>query len=165
MPNPHSLQHSRHDLMPHWLVLTSTLITIAAFVVFCHLADPQWRFEISEEQRILVRTIFYVLAIVGFPLTNLLRHILLRLNQTMPGDKPAKARYLMTVIVSMTFAECVGVMGLVMFLLGDDFNTLYIFTLLAVLSVYLYRPKASEYRTVLEELASRRQTPNPVIRS
>lgn len=155
MSSHHSLQHSSKDLKPHWTVAVLTLITVAAYLIFCHIADEQWRFDIPEDRRMLIRTVFYVLAIIGFPLTNLLRHIQLRLNQTMPGEKPARQRYLLTVIVSMGLAESVALMGLTMYLLGDDYNTLYIFTVLSVLAVYLYRPKADEYRSILEALTNR----------
>jgi len=36
---------------------------------------------LPEAQRVLIRTIFYIVAIVTFPLTNLIRYIQLRLNQ------------------------------------------------------------------------------------
>lgn len=154
MTSNHSLRHSSNDLKPHWSIAVLTLVTVAAYLIFCHTAGEQWRFDIPEERRVLIRTIFYVLAIIGFPLTNLLRHVQLRLNQTMPGEKPAKQRYLLTVIVSMGLAESVALMGLAMYLLGDGYNTLYIFTVLSVLAVYLYRPKMVEYRGILEALAS-----------
>lgn len=94
-----------------------------------------------------------MLAIIAFPITNLIRHIQLRLNQTMPGKKSAKSRYLLTIFVSMVLIEGVGALGFVMFLLGDDFNTLYIFTGLSALGLYLYRPKAEEYGKIVEKLA------------
>ncbi len=155
MSSHHSLQHSNNDLKLHWTVVGLTLTTVAAYLIFCHVAGEPWRIHLPEDQRVLIRTLFYVLAIIGFPVTNLLRHIQLRLNQTMPGPKPAKQRYLLTVIVSMGLAETVALMGLVIFLLGDDYNTLYIFTALSVLAVFLYRPKADEYREIMVALASR----------
>lgn len=73
----------------------------------------------------------------------------------MPGNNPAKNRYLVTVIVSMSMMESVGIFGFVMFILGDDLNTLYMFLALSVLGVYLYRPKAGEYNYILAALADR----------
>ncbi len=71
----------------------------------------------------------------------------------MPGNKPAKARYLLTIIVSMALVEGIGVLGFVMFMLGDDFNSLYIFLGLSTLGVYLYRPKQAEYGLIVEALS------------
>lgn len=71
----------------------------------------------------------------------------------MPGNKPAKARYLLTIIVSMALVESIGVLGFAMFMLGDDFNSLNIFLGLSVLGLYLYRPKQAEYSRIVDALA------------
>ena len=102
-------------------------------------------FAISSVQK-------YVIAIVLFPLVNLVRHILLRLNQTMPGDNPAKNRYLMTTVVTLFLIEVVGFFGFVMFILGDEFNTLYIFSVLGALGVFLHRPRLQEYEQIVDAL-------------
>ena len=146
-------QQLKSDLMPHWSVVGATLSMLAAYVYICHYTGTEWQQGVSEQQRVVIRTIFYILTIIGFPLINLLRHIQLRLNQTMPGPKPAKNRYFLTILISMTLAESIGVMGLVMYILGDDFNTFYIFIVLSTLAVFLYRPKISEYRAIIEALA------------
>jgi hypothetical protein len=123
--------------------------------------------QLLEAQRELFRTVFYVIAIMTFPLTNLIRHIQLRLNQTMPYsdkatrhddsvDPEAKARYLVTVIVSMSLIEVVGVYGFLMFIWGDGFNTLYIFTGLSALGLFLYRPKIEEYIEILDAISSQK---------
>lgn len=147
------------DLTMHWLVVGFMAALLAGYIVFCHtpqgaaLQDP-----LADHERILLRTILYVAAIVTMPLTNLIRHIQLRLNQTMPGDKPAKSRYLLTVIVSMTLIESIGAYGLIMYLLGDGYNTLYIFTIVSALGMYLYRPKVGEYESIVAALADRSET-------
>jgi preprotein translocase subunit Sss1 len=74
----------------------------------------------------------------------------------MPGDKSAKQRYLFTVIVSMMLIESVGALGFVMFLLGDDYNTLYIFNGLSMLGLFLYRPKTEEYVRIIKALAAQK---------
>lgn len=153
MPNNHTFQHSTADLKLHWVIVAVTASMLAVYLLLCYYIGSQWQQNISEEQRVVIRTIFYILAIIGFPMTNLIRHIQLRLNQTMPGNKPAKNRYLLTIIVSMMFAESIGIMGLIMFMLGDDFNTLYIFLLLSALAIFLYRPKEQEYISIVKELA------------
>lgn len=155
MPGHHSLQHGNSDLNPHWLVVGMTLATVVAYLIFCHVTADSWRLNLPENQRVQIRTLFYMLTIIGFPLTNLIRHIQLRLNQTMPGTKSAKQRYLLTVIVSMGLAESIALMGLTIFMLGDDYNTLYIFTVLSILALFLYRPKYEEYRAIVTALANR----------
>ena len=139
-----------------WIVTGLMFFMLLSYIVICHLMADQLQQHWPEDQRVLIRTVLYVTAIVLFPVTNLIRHIQLRLNETMPGDKPAKRRYLLTVIVSMLLIESVGVLGFIMFMLGDGYNTLYILTGLSMLGLFLYRPKPEEYSRVLRALAAKK---------
>ncbi len=151
----------KSDLTFHWIIVGMMLTMLAAYVVICHTVAAQLQQPLPETQRVLIRTILYAVAIVTFPLTNLIRHIQLRLNQTMPCSQTqrepvavAKSRYLVTVIVSMSMVEVIGILGLVMFVLGDGFNTLYIFTGLSALGMFLYRPKTDEYLVIIDAIAA-----------
>lgn len=146
----------KSDLILPWVVVGVMLTMLVAYIIVCHIIGDQLQRPLPEDQRVLIRSIFYAVAIAIFPMTNLIRHIQLRLNQTMPGDNPAKNRYLVTIIVSMSLIEVVGVFGFVMFILGDDFNTLYIFTGLSALGLFLYRPKPDEYFEIIEAMAEQK---------
>jgi hypothetical protein len=149
------LKSEKNELFPHWIVVGLMLLTLMVYLLICHLFGHALQEPLPEDRRVFIRSVFYVIAIVAFPVTNLIRHIQLRLNQTMPGNRSAKSRYLLTVIVSMTLVESVGVLGFVMFMLGDDFNTLYIFLGLSALGLYLYRPKIEEYQQIVAALTSK----------
>ena len=142
-----------NELSLHWFVVGIMLVTLMIYLFICHQFGHAMQDPLPEDRRVFIRSVFYAIAIVVFPITNLIRHIQLRLNQTILGNKSAKSRYLLTVIVSMMLVEGVGVLGFVMFMLGDDFNTLYIFTGLAVLGLYLYRPKFTEYTQIVDALS------------
>lgn len=143
-----------------WIIAGMMLAMLAAYVVICHNWGDQLQQPLPEDRRVLIRTVLYMVAIVTFPLTNLIRHVQIRLNETMPRpssshpEAVAKSRYLVTVIVSMALVEAVGVFGLVMFMLGDGFNTLYIFTGLSALGLFLYRPKADEYAGIIDAITA-----------
>lgn len=139
-----------------WLItsLVIMLLSISIFFAhFCHFQSP-----LTEHERIIWRTVFYILAILLLPLTNLLRHIFLRLNQTMPPldkanlEKTLKTRYTLTVSVSMLLILTIGSFGSLMFYLGDGFNTLHIFNIVAGLGIFLYRPKINEYQQIQNAL-------------
>ncbi len=130
-------------------------LMLPTYLLICHFLADDIQLHLPEQQRSIIRTVLYILAIIGFPMTNLIRHIQLRLNQTMPGDTPAKNRYLVTIIVSMALSESSGIFGFIMFILGDDFNTLYIFTGMSALAMFLYRPKIEEYTSVIEGMETR----------
>jgi hypothetical protein len=149
----------KSDLFLPWLIQGVLLASLVVYVIVCITLGDQIQQPLPEAQRVLIRTILYVVAIVTFPMTNLLRYIQLRLNQTMPfssidPEGEAKKRYLVTVIVSMSLIESVGIFGFVMFVLGDNFNTLYIFTGLSALGLFLYRPKVHEYAGIVEALTA-----------
>lgn len=143
-------------LTPHWLICATMLMLLMVYNLICHIWADDIRINLLESQRVTIRTLLYVIAIAVFPLTNLVRHIMLRLNQTMPGDKTAAQRYLVTVIVTQTMIEIVSVFGLLMFILGDDVNTLYIFTLMGVVGIYLHKPRQSEYQSIVYALMQKK---------
>jgi len=145
-------QQLQADLLLPWFILAGMVLMLAGMVLVCEFAAEQIRTVVPAGPPVLIRTILYGVAIVTFPITNLLRYIMVRLNQTMPGDKPARSRYLKTVLVSLSLAESPGIYGLLLFVLGDDYNTLYIFSLLSLLAVFLYRPKLDEYQSIVEAL-------------
>ena len=142
----------KSELTLHWVILGAMLLMLVSYNIICHTIGTEIRIKLPEEQLIFIRSILYVVTIILFPLTNLLRHILLRLNQTMPGHSPAKNRYLITTMVTLACIEIVGLFGFVMFMLGDVYNSLYIFTTLAVLGLFLHRPREQELRQITEAL-------------
>ena len=161
MGNPAEREQLKSDLILPWVIVGMMLTMLVAYIIVCHTLGDRLQQPLPEAQRVLIRTVFYAIAILTFPLTNLIRHIQLRLNQTMPCSQSpheliAKRRYLVTVIVSMSLVEVVGVFGLAMFVLGDDFNTLYIFTGLSALGLFLYRPKPDEYFEIIEAIAAQK---------
>ena len=152
----------KSDLFLPWLIQGVMLASLLVYIIVCITLGDQIQQPLPEAQRILIRTILYVVAIVTFPMTNLLRYIQLSLNQTMPfssiePEGEAKKRYLVTVIVSMALIESVGIFGFVMFILGDNFNTLYIFTGLSALGLFLYRPKVHEYAGIVKALTAQQK--------
>jgi hypothetical protein len=147
-----SRTYNRTDLIPHWLLCGLLVLLIIAYIVICHVWGNQLHIDFEESNRILLRSILYSVTIILFPVVKLLRHIMLRLNQTMPGNMPADKRYLLTVVVTLLLIESVGSFGFLLIIFGDSFNTLYIFSLLAALGIFLYRPKFSEYLSICHAL-------------
>jgi len=148
---------TQSQLRPHWLVVGFLLMLLIAYNVACHLWGAELRINLDQGQREIIKSIFYGIAIVLFPLTNLLRFILVRLNQTMPGDKSAKQRYFFTTTVALLLIETVAVFGFVLFIFGDDFNTLYVFSVLGALGLFLQRPKIEELAAIEHALSAKNQ--------
>jgi hypothetical protein len=158
MYNPIDHESLKSDLkLPH-LIVGIMLVMLVTYLIICFTFATELQEPLPEITRVKIRTALYIVAIVSFPMTNLLRHIQLRLNQTMPLTQlayraEAKKRYLLTVIVSMTLMETIGAFGFVLFMLGDGRNNLLIFIGLSALGMFLYRPKLHEYSQIVESLA------------
>jgi hypothetical protein len=150
----------KSDLKVAWLVVGMMSLSLITYLVICYMLGTELQQPLPEDDRVKIRTAFYIITILIFPITNLIRHIQLRMNQTMPLTGlsyrvVAKKRYLLTVIVSMCLIETVGVLGFVLFMLGDASNNLLILIGLSAMGLFLYRPKLDEYRDIVEALATR----------
>ena len=159
MPGQLEPEQLKSDLILPTVVQGIMLALLITYIIVCFIFGDQIQQPLPEAQRVLIRTLLYIAAIATLPLTNLLRYIQLRLNQTMPFANAAprleaKKRYLVTIIVSMSLIESVGIFGFVMFILGDNFNTLFIFSGLSALGLFLYRPKVNEYAAIVEALTT-----------
>lgn len=144
----------QNSLSAHWAICVTMFMLLIGYNAICHVYGERIRVPIDDSQRVVIRTVLYSIAIILFPLTNLMRHILLRLNQTMPGPRSASQRYLLTIVITQTMIESVGLFGPIMFVFGDDFNTLYIFSILGVLGIFLHKPNASDYNDIVDALSA-----------
>lgn len=54
----------------------------------------------------------------------------------------------MALMVSLALSESIAIYGLVLFFLGDDYQSLYLFVGISAIAMFFYRPKKEE----LEEL-------------
>jgi hypothetical protein len=148
------------DLVLPWIVTGIMLFMLVAYIVVCLNIGEGSLITQPEALRVKIRTLLYALAIVIFPVTNLIRHIQLKLNQTMPYNQHyravAKTRYLVTVIISMSLIETIAIFGFVMYLIGDGYNNFFIFIGMSALGMFLYRPKETEYEQIVEALKNQR---------
>ena len=151
-----------------WLSLVLLLICLLSAVMYSfNVAPPaQYLTDWTEAQRLILRTVFYGVSIILLPITNMLRYIQLRLNHTFPVTIPAEyyqiaqRRYFLTTLVSLCLVEIPGVLGLILFRVGDAVNSLYILLSLSLLGLYLYRPKKKEFTNLVQALKPDSETPN-----
>lgn len=155
-----------NSLLFPWFITTFVVTLLSASFVFVHFYGASFQQPLAESNRIFWRTIFYILAILILPLTNLLRHIFLRLNQTMPLlldanlEKTAQIRYALTVMVSQSMMILIGGFGGMIFYFGDALNSFRILTGLAILGAFLYRPKNAEYQQIIDALTDTQENEN-----
>ena len=155
-----------NPLLFPWFITIFVWLLLSASFIFVHFYSVTFQQPLAESDRIFWRTLFYILAILILPLTNLLRHIFLRLNQTMPLliganlEKSVQIRYALTVAVSQSMMILIGSFGDMIFYFGDVLNSFHILTGLAALGAFLYRPKKLEYQQIIEALTEIQENEN-----
>jgi len=135
-----------------WLIWASMLSMLAVYVLIARFWGSQIRGLIDLSEYIIpLRTAFYLVALATFPFINLLRRKMARYpsRRRWHHDGHIRAarydRYYLTVVtLSLALAESIGALGFVLFILGDNLQTLYLFCGMSALAMVLYRPKTDE---------------------
>jgi len=135
------------------IIWGAMLASLFIYVFISHVAGDQIRQTQKPEFPIaLMRNILFCVAAAELLLAYYLRKRMLRVHPETPAaDIPLKteqpkalAKYTTAVIVSLALSECIGIYGLMLFLLGDEYQTLYIFIGVAAIAMYYFRPKKDE---------------------
>ena len=146
-------RHTRQtQIRTAWLIWASMLSLLAVYILIAHFLGSQIRAAAGLEASIIpLRTVFYMVALATFPLINLLRRKMVRYpsQRRWHHDRHIHTArydsyYLTIVTLSLALAESIGVWGFVLFILGDNLQTLYLFCGMSALAIVLYRPKADE---------------------
>ena len=144
-----------------WFIWAAMLSTLLIYITLCHLLGEGFKASSGPELPIsLLRKIFFGLAAVVLIASYYLRRSNLKSQPRASAativktsfalnQPPFVGLYIARVIVSLAFSESIGIYGLVLFLLGDSFQTLYTFIGVSALAMVFYRPKKEE----LEKLA------------
>ena len=153
MLEPQEREVIEKGFLPILIIWGAMLASLLIYVLICHLAGDQIRQAPRPEFPIaLIRNILMGIATATLFLTHYMRRVMLRVRPEGPavdlplhtGQPRALAKYTTAVIVSLALCESMGIYGLVLFLLGDDFQTLYIFIGVAAIAMYFFRPIKEE---------------------
>ncbi len=143
-----------------WIIWAAMLGLLFIYVFVCHQIGEEIKGNTSPDFPIaLLKNILYGAVIVTLFLTHFLRRFMLTGQFSSPEAKPFKpasisdqpsllAKYTIAVFISLALCESIGIYGLVLFFLGDDIQTLYIFITISALSMFYYRPKMEELERV-----------------
>lgn len=154
------------QLLILWIIWASMLGSLFIYVFICHQCGDQIRRTASPNFPLgLMRSILYGITIFTIFLTHILRKFILTARSGDSGPISLKssllsnqssllAKYTTAMIVSLALSESIGIYGFVLFLLGDDFRTLYIFIGISALAMFYYRPKREELETLVIAMKS-----------
>ena len=147
-------------LLTLWIIWAGIMGSLLIYVFICHQFGDQIRRDINPNFPLpLMRNILYGIGIITLFLTHFLKRFMLggtfsgTLSKPSRSDQhsnqpPFLAKYSTALIVSLALSESIGIYGLVLFLLGDSFQTLYIFIGISALAIYVHRPKREELETL-----------------
>ena len=140
-----------------WLVWLAMLGSLFIYIIVCHVLGDQIRGNIRPDFSIgLLKKILYGIAVAEFFIAYYVRNLMLsarfkngklnsRPRSTTVGRSPDEIKYMSAIVVSLAISESIGIYGLVLFLLGDEFQTLYNFIAISAVAMILFRPKLEEF--------------------
>jgi F0F1-type ATP synthase membrane subunit c/vacuolar-type H+-ATPase subunit K len=139
-----------------WFIWAAMLGSLLIYILICHQLGEGFKGTEGTDVPIgLLRNILFGVAAAELIMSFALRRFMLkgRLNafsrSSAMSQPPFVGHYTIAVIISLALSESVGIYGLVLFVLGGGFQTLYTFIGVAALAMVFYRPKREE----MEQLA------------
>jgi hypothetical protein len=151
---------NENRLLTFWILWGAIFGSLFIYLFVCHQFGDGIRRSASPNMPLdLMRNVLYGVSILTLIGTRFLRKFMLAGRSDGSGPmslKPASpsnqssliGKYAVAMMVSLALSESIGIYGLVLFLLGDDFRILYIFIGISALAMFLYRPKREELETL-----------------
>jgi hypothetical protein len=160
-----ALRKRLNTILIIWLVF---LLSLAVYAAVFYIAGEQIKASggKSEAPVKLLRLVFAGVSVfqivVSFFLrkklpggmlaqSKLLDHAKLRSDEEY-NLRIASSQYLIAVLISLAISESIALYGIVLFILGADYNTLLTFVGISALAMVLHCPRQSELETVAEKL-------------
>jgi hypothetical protein len=147
-----------------WAAITASLL-IYFYIIYAF--GEEIRPPLGEDLPLeLLRNILYGISVIILFLAHFLRKWIIKSTSFSAqlykdrkefSNQPAyMMKYTAAVVASLAMSESIAIFGLVLFLIGADYQTFYIFLAISALGMFFFRPKRAE----LEELARANQ-PKP----
>jgi hypothetical protein len=137
-----------------WFFWAAMLVTLLMYMFTSHQPDVGFKNTGGHNLPIgLLRMILAALGVFALIRAYFLRRSMLTVRAGLPKARlverilnvpPFMAKYAAAVIISLALSDSIGIYGLVLFLLGDSFQTLYTFIGVSALAMIFYRPKREE---------------------
>jgi F0F1-type ATP synthase membrane subunit c/vacuolar-type H+-ATPase subunit K len=162
---------NQNQLSVLWIIWGAMVVSLCIYVLICHLVGDGIRQSVDPDFPLdLLRNILYAVGIFTLFLAHFLRRFILAPRSGGTGSMSSKppplkeqspviGKYTSAMLLSLALSESIGIYGLVLFFLGDSFQTLYIFIGISALGMFHYRPKPEE----IEKLAVAMQTKGALI--
>ncbi len=141
-----------------WLAI---FISLLVYIAICHFLGESIRSESNADLLKTLKMILPIAAAIEIFLSIFMRKKMLsggtNIVQTEMADTPLTktnsaviTKYTTIVVLTSAISESVGIFGMVLYLLGDSFTSLYQFMAIAAIALLYHRPRMPE----LEEFAN-----------
>ncbi len=159
-----------------WIFWAHMFFSLFAYITICHHLRDKKVFILGPGFPVdLLRNILYGVAIAEVLFTYYYRRFMLTVRSYKSEEKlirhafksnrpPFIAKYNIAVLVSLASSEMIGINGVVLFFLGDGFQTLYNFIAISGMTMLFFRPKMKELQQLsiaMRGLVLRFQKANP----
>lgn len=153
MLGPEEKERIEKGFLSVLIIWGAMLASLLIYLFIAHVAGDQIRQTQNSGVPIaLMKNIVFCIAAAALLLAYYLRKRMLRVNTEVPGEDipltseqpTALGKYTAAVIVSLALSESIAIYGFVLFLFGDEYQTLYIFIGVAAAAMFFFRPKREE---------------------
>ena len=139
-----------------WIIWGAMMVSLLVYIFVCHFVGEEIRDSMKIDVDIkLLRNIFFVVAACELGVIYYIRKIMLGVRPAVSEITPVQheselnrpsysGKYLTAMVISLAIAESIGIYGLVLFFLGDSFQTLYLFMGISAVTMFYYRPKIED---------------------
>jgi len=146
-----------------WIIWAAMFGSLAVIVIACYaMSDTLKLFALQDFSISLARNILLAVSAVLFVMTGNIRRFqmhgksiaqrIARRNRSESDINLILLKYMSVMIISLMLSEIIGIFGLLLFLLGQDFSSLYIFVAFSAVSMLINCPKSKEVQNILEKM-------------
>ena len=150
------MQHLQKNWKVNMIIWGAIFASLPVYLIICKLLDKQQL--VGQDPDLPMETIAIVLivaSIVTLFVTSLIRKKLIKVENSrvivsdetglsVPWVHQVTARYTAAMVISAALSESIGIYGLVVFLLSQNFVLFYQFLFLSAAGMLYYRPRKEE---------------------
>ncbi len=141
------------------LVWAAMMLSLGLYLFVCYSTAAQGPAREPAAALPTARAVLFGVAVVELVAIRFLRRHMLKTGagttRQSPGrtargapSHPAAARYMAATVTALALSESIGIYGMVLFFIGADFGTLYLFMAVSAAAMIYYRPKDEELESV-----------------
>ena len=136
-----------------WIIWGALFLSLFIYILVGHLMAGSLETNMLDQEfpMTLLTNILFAIGVSELVLAYVLKWFMLKQSgQSEPDISQAAGKYTVIVIISNAISESVGIYGLVLFFLTQDFQVLYTFMFISAMAMLYFRPKSKELETMCE---------------